>query len=368
MINNIKANISSNVGNKTISLGGVSGWNNQRIKNNAPILSKKDDIQLVSIDGDGGTSTDTGTNTNITEVNIEEPESDAVTNSSDTPILEEKENKGKKFLKTAINGVGLSFIALGKDIAKVNPAVGGTLIAAGMAGTLTADDGNIGSNAIYGGLSVTPIEDRIASLLKYNSKFNYGGISLVGDVGWGSLALFAMNGLTQIIGGAKPKEVLATSPQTLLESTVWTVTGTCVESVLTPFVGPAVGKIAGQTCASIATSACTKPFTDENGNVSQKWCLVGEAGIVGGIAGGAGLLSTGVIAATPPGLVILGCAAVGYGLVTEAKYKYDSVMNGTSTDPTYEDYLRKLTTPSSGPGYSSYDDYLKGLYSNNNMY
>ena len=234
---------------------------------------------------------------------------------------------------SAVNGAGLGVSNIGESLIPSNPVLGLALTVTGLLMSNASDDSNgsgIGSNTLYALLSCTGLENRMIDFMKRGGQAKSSlieslpsAMTLTSNIGYGTFALTGANMIVQILSGKSVKEVLSTSSQTLLESTVWTVTGSCLEVILTPYVGEPTAKILSQSAASVATTYCTAPFTDENGNVSQAWCGAAEVGIVGGIAGGTYAAAAIGLSVVPGAAVVLGAAALGYFLVVGIKSLVD---------------------------------------------
>ena len=227
-------------------------------------------------------------------------------------------DKLENFFQAVINGAGLTCISAGQALAGSNPALACILCALGMAGTYASDGYEVNANTLYAGLSLTGLENKIVEILSgpAASSLAAGGTSLAGSIGYGTIALLIANVAVQAMQGKNIEEIAASSPETLLQTTVWVVVDKCVGSV--------AGPMAGSVCASVASNYCTQPFLNEDGSVNQGWCLAAEGGVIIGSGVGIALVSAGV-ASGPVGWIVLGCAAAGYGLVALSKGAYDTV-------------------------------------------
>lgn len=229
----------------------------------------------------------------------------------------------------ALNGIGLAEVYYGTALMSANPWAGLILTGTGLVGAFASDEYQMNANTWYALASTTGLESEISQYL--TSKLPGGlkiieetaGSAIGGAIG-GSAALTAMNMTVQAINGDSFEEIMDKAPQTILESTVWVVTDTCVTPIVSAALGPQVGKAVGSMAASIASNNCTEPFKDEQGNVQQDWCVAAEVGVLGGVVtGGCIAAAAGIAAACPVAAIVLGCAIVGYCLVWGIKEVVD---------------------------------------------
>lgn len=320
--------VKSDLDNKSIKVGSFSSGLNGKYTPEIYELKdlKNGEIENVNFDDNDSETTShpqVVIDPNVTfgvDVNHEAIPLDSNNTTSDNSTFDD-------ILGYILNGSGLASISVGGALASTNPVLASVLTVLGVGATFASDDFEMNANSWYGLASCTPMEQGIVDYL--SGSLITSGISIIDSSVYGSIALTLVNAGVQIASGASVAEVLDKAPQTILESTVWVITDTCVTAIASTVLGPQLGKMVGSSAASVASNLCTEPFKDENGNVQQDWCIAAEVGVLGGVAAGGYIAAAaGVAAACPVAAIVLGCAALGYFAVVGVKELIDYANSG----------------------------------------